>query len=197
MCQSFSLQAETRELTEYFRIDQVLNGSPGKKLLRPTEDIPVILGHNGNRCLDTYAWGIFPFWAKDSVNARSEMIHELEAYKKIFAKQRCIVPCDSFYVEIPVHKKKTKHIRINVNDRPYMGLAALYDVWLSPAGTEYRTCTILTTNANEPVSAYHSRMPVILDEDSMDLWLTGRAQDHHRLTGLMRPFRSGPISVNL
>lgn len=198
MCECISLQADVQELSEYFRIDQVLGGlapSANKSMLKPTEDIPVILGTNGNRTLDRYYWGIFPFWAKDSVHARSESIREHNAYKKIFAKQRCVIPCDGFYYRIPLGRKKEKHIRITLNERRFFGLAALYDVWVSPGGTEYRSCTILTTPSAEPLSVYHPRTPVILEEDTMELWLQASLRDEDRLAGLFKPYGGSTLQI--
>lgn len=195
MCECFSLQAETKELTEYFKIDRVLTGIPRKEMIKPTEEVPVILNRYGNRTLDLFVWGIFPFWAKDSVNARCETIRDHRAYGKIFAKQRCIVPCDGFYVRVPLGKKAEKHIRITLNKRRMFGLAGLYDIWISPNGSEYRTCTILTTPAAEPVSEYHSRMPVILDEDRMDQWLSPTPHDDERLAGLFKPYAGAGLDL--
>lgn len=195
MCECFSLQADVQELTDYFGIDQVLNGSPGREMIKPTEDVPVIMSRNGNRTLDRYFWGIFPLWAKDSIQARSELIRDHKAYKHIFAKQRCIVPCDGFYIRVPAGRKKEMHMRITLNERRFFGLAALYDIWISPNGTEYRTCTILTTPAGEPVSAYHNRMPVILNDDGMEQWLAARPCDEDRLTGLFKPYAGGSLQM--
>lgn len=196
MCESFSLNANVQEIADYFRIDQVLDGSPGREMLKPTEIVPVILSRNGSRSLDQYFWGIFPFWAKDSVNARSETIRDHQAYRKIFVKQRCIVPCDGYYVRIPLGKKKEKLLRITLNGMRFFGLAALYDIWISPNGVEHRSCTILTTPSAEPVSQYHSRMPVILDEAGMELWLSARPQDEDRLTGLFKPYLGRSLNMN-
>jgi putative SOS response-associated peptidase YedK len=195
MCECFSLQANVKEIMEYFKIDQVLSVIPARTMIKPTEDVPVIISRNGHRTLDQFAWGIFPFWAKDSVNARSETIRDHRAYRKIFTKQRCIVPCDGFYIRIPVGKKKEKHIRITMNKRRFFGMAALYDIWTCPNGAEYRTCTILTTPAAEPLSEYNSRMPVILDEEQMEQWLAARPHDEERLAGLFKPYASGHLDV--
>lgn len=197
MCESISIQADLEELSEHFRIDQILGNLtlPGKNRLKPTEDIPVIIKRNGNRTLDRYYWGIFPFWAKDSIHARSEFIRDHHAYKQIFAKQRCIIPCDGFYYRVPIGRKKEKHIRITLNERSLFGLAALYDVWVSPGGAEYRSCTILTTPSAEPLSAYHPRTPVILDEDMMELWLQAKPRDEERLSGLFKPYAASSLQI--
>ncbi|WP_438446014.1 SOS response-associated peptidase [Gorillibacterium sp. sgz5001074] len=197
MCEWISLQADARELSDHFRIDQVLEGLSGANggMLKPTEHIPIILGKQGSRVLDRYYWGIFPFWAKDSIHARSESIRDHHAYRQIFAKQRCIIPCDGFYYRVPLGRRKEKQIRITLNERRFFGLAGLYDVWVSPAGTEYRSCTIMTTPSAEPLAAYHPRTPVILEEDTMELWLHPQPRDEDRMYGLFKPYAASALRI--
>jgi putative SOS response-associated peptidase YedK len=48
-------------------------------------------------------WGLIPSWAKDPkigakmINARAETIAEKPAFRKAFAKRRCLVPMSGFY----------------------------------------------------------------------------------------------------
>lgn len=48
-------------------------------------------------------WGLVPSWAKDMkigarmINARVETVHEKPAYRRAFAKHRCLLPADDFY----------------------------------------------------------------------------------------------------
>ncbi|MFD8765036.1 SOS response-associated peptidase, partial [Streptomyces mirabilis] len=45
-------------------------------------------------------WGLVPSWAKDTkigarmINARVETVHEKPAYRRAFAKHRCLLPAD-------------------------------------------------------------------------------------------------------
>jgi putative SOS response-associated peptidase YedK len=52
------------------------------------------------------------------------------------------------------------------------------------------SCTILTTDANEPVGSIHDRVPVILDPGDYDLWLDPDVQDAKRLEPLLVPYTS-------
>ncbi len=58
---------------------------------------------------------------------------------------------------------------------------------------------MITTAANEVVGELHDRMPVILTEDSWDLWLDPAFQDRERLESLLHPcpddlIRAYPVS---
>ena len=50
--------------------------------------------------------------------------------------------------------------------------AGLWDRWKDPSGNWMKTCSILTTTPNAVTATIHDRMPVILDPDSYDLWLS-------------------------
>ncbi len=61
---------------------------------------------------------------------------------------------------------------IHVKDDPVFGFAGLYDVWRNPAGTTYRTYTIITTTPNELMAPIDNRLPLILKQDDEMRWLS-------------------------
>jgi len=186
MCRRISLNADTGTVSEWFHIDEVLTDCHTGDSRKPTEPLTVIAAPHGKRVLKECSWGIFPFWAKDSINAHSETVRQNRAYKQIFARQRCIVPCDSFYVE-GSSRKKEPSVQVTVKGRPLLALAGLYDIWVSPGGAAYHTCSILTTWSNEAVAAYQERMPVILEEAYLDRWLSPHFRDDDALSAMMKP----------
>ncbi len=66
--------------------------------------------------------------------------------------------------------------------------AGLYDIWHGPDGQELRTYAIVTTRANEALSALHERMPVILPADAEEAWLNRNNKDIEQLVSLLQPF---------
>src|SRR5262249_29168300 len=51
---------------------------------------------------------------------------------------------------------------VALGNRGPMLMAGLWDVWKSPADGDWmRSCTIITTDANELLASVHDRMPVI------------------------------------
>jgi putative SOS response-associated peptidase YedK len=85
-----------------------------------------------------------------------------------------------------------------------MYMAGLWEVWRDPAlgeGAEpLRSCTIVTTAANEALSAIHDRMPVILDAAGTDAWLDPALQDPAEIASLLLPappewFAAYPVST--
>jgi putative SOS response-associated peptidase YedK len=190
-----SLSVDTQEVADRFSIDKVLLGY-SKGDLQPSQPIPVMYSNKDEKCMDMYTWGIFPFWAKDSINAASETIHEKRGYKRNFSKCRCVIPSDGFYGELQEGKVK-RTVSFKFPDQKVFGIAGLYDVWDFPDGTEYRSCTVLTTSSNRVVSNYYERMPVILDETAINRWLDHRITDKDDLLPLLRAYEAEPLSVSV
>jgi putative SOS response-associated peptidase YedK len=182
-----SLSTDLAELKNQFQINHVLFTYKPQASVEPNQHGTVIVSDGNERSLEQYTWGIFPHWAKDAINARSETIHEKEAYRKMFVRNRCVIPCDSFFTT-KGEKKKTRSIRFALRKQRIFGLAGLYDVWRNPRGSEFRTFTLLTTRANRLISDYHESMPVILDEYTLDKWLDPTIHNKELLASLLHSF---------
>jgi putative SOS response-associated peptidase YedK len=52
-----------------------------------------------------------------------------------------------------------------------LAFAAVWQDWKQEDGSRLPTCAIVTTGANEAMSAIHHRMPVILEPEDWPLWL--------------------------
>ena len=150
-------------------------------------------GADAARRLEAFHWGLVPGWAKDlsvgnrMINARAETIATKNAFRRPFARRRCIIPADGFYewTKVPGHRKKQPYFIHRTDDEP-LAFAGLWEVWRGPKdggtvpgghgddGEErpfIRSCTIITTSANETMAAIHDRMPVILPPSAWDAWL--------------------------
>jgi len=147
----------------------------------PTTLIYVLHRQDGGRVLDAMSWGLVPSWSKDKtraasmINARSETLIEKPSFRNLVSEHRCVLPIQGFYEwqNLPSETKKPKkqaHYISRVDERP-MTLAGLWTIWKQPDSSLLRTCTIITTEANEKLSPIHHRMPVILERDSVEIWL--------------------------
>ena len=77
-----------------------------------------------------------------------------------------------------------------------MAFAGLWEHWEDKEGKEIiESCTILTTDASEPVASLHDRMPVILDPDDFDLWLDPQEQKVEKLRDLLHPAAQGVLTM--
>jgi len=147
----------------------------------PTTLVYVLHRQDGGRVLDAMSWGLVPSWSKDKtraasmINARSETLTEKPSFRNLVSEHRCVLPIQGFYEwqNLPSETKKPKkqaHYISRVDERA-MTLAGLWTIWRQPDSSLLRTCTIITTEANEKLSPIHHRMPVILERDSVEIWL--------------------------
>ena len=123
-------------------------------------------------------WGLVPHWAKDPkagarmINARAETLAEKSAYRPLLAKGRCLILADGFYEWRLDPDGKKRPVRYTLDGGEPFGFAGLWTGWRDPESGEWlRTCTIITTTANELVAPVHDRMPVILPRGVEDAWL--------------------------
>ena len=175
----------------------------------PTQGVYTVYEDGGVRRLDTFHWGLVPFWAKDPkvgnrmINARAETLAEKNAYKRPFAKKRCIVPADGFYEWKKIEgQKKKQPMYVSRADEEPLAFAGLWEIWRDPNHTddegepmELLSCTIITGEPNDKVAEVHDRMPVMLPPDAWDTWLDRDNHDIDALQTLLVPAPSQLISL--
>jgi len=165
------------------------------------------------RVLSLVRWGLVPSWAKDPklgdrlINARSETVATTNSYQNAFRKRRCIIPADAFYEWTSKDKLTAEEKQVSKKEKtprqPYlvhrrdgepMAFAGLWEIWRDEAIAErdapdawLRTCTIITTRANDLLAPIHDRMPVMLSEPAWDDWLDPTNTDVPALESLLVP----------
>lgn len=171
------------------------NIAPQSEVLAVTEphDRP------GLRRLSSFRWGLVPFWAKDpaigarAFNAKSETVRQRAMFKAAVADRRCVIPADAFYEwgpPPPGSGRRKQPWCFKAAGAGLLLFGGLFDRW-RPRGDEsalpLRSCTILTTAADEVVAPVHDRMPLLVAPDDLDLWLSRRPLDDEQLARLLRP----------
>lgn len=205
MCGRFVSSSPPDQVAAYFDVDavpeQLLDRGPNYNTA-PTTGVLVVYEDGTTRRLDTFRWGLVPSWAKDPsignrmINARAETVATKPAFRRAFAGRRCIVPADGFYewMTQPGDKKK-QPFYIHRHDGEPFAFAGIWERWRGPSGAAeqdtpaepMRSCSIITTVANEPMSTVHDRMPVILPRDAWDSWLDPDQHDTELLGQLLVP----------
>ncbi len=168
-----------------------------------TEDKPDA-GHAGGtgaiaRELRVMRWGLVPFWAKDvrigsrMINARAETVAEKPAFRRAFARRRCLLPADGYYEWQQLPGEPKQPIYISRSDGQSLAFAGLYELWRDPAfpsGDDDAwlwTTTIITTSAPDELGMIHDRMPMIIDPGSWSDWLSPANTDVADLRALLTP----------
>ncbi|MFL5831603.1 MAG: SOS response-associated peptidase [Solirubrobacteraceae bacterium] len=186
MCGRYTLAspnpAEVRarfNIAESVDVRQRYNVAPSDEVLAVTTD------REGAARGELLRWGLVPSWAKrpdtglKMINARVETVSDRPAYKRAFERYRCLIPADGFYewrTTPDGGPKRAFHIR--PADEDLFAFAGLWSIWYAPDGSKLRTCTILTTAANEAIAPLHDRMPVILAADHEHEWLDSSTPPH-------------------
>jgi putative SOS response-associated peptidase YedK len=197
MCGRFTLVSPLA-VTERFHVSAAQDLRP-RYNIAPGQDVLCVI-RNGERRFDPLRWGLIPFWAKDPaignrlINARAETVAEKPSFRNAFAKRRCLVVADGFYEWRPAGKRKVP-VYIFLKSKKPFSFAGLYEIWKTPEGKELRTCTIITTGANDLVRPIHDRMPVILPEGVEDRWLDPTEASRERLQAFLTPYPAGEMAA--
>ncbi len=198
MCGRFTLRTPIKAVAEAFdlapaEIDRAAE-HPLRFNIAPTQPVAAIRWHAERHCRELVwlVWGLIPAWADDAaignrmVNARAETVAAKPAFRDAFRRRRCLVLADGFYEWKRASGAKQPHyIRLD-EDRPF-AFAGLWERW-QKADVVIESCTIITTDANPLLRPLHDRMPVIVDDKRLDLWLDPTVREPKILEPLLRPY---------
>ena len=130
--------------------------------------------------LDEIWWSYKPHWANEDapepINATAEKVATSNYFKGAFARHRCLVPADGWYEWAQVDGQKQPYFLCR-EDRDPLWLAA---IWAErDDGTP--GCAILTEPARSVAKQIHPRMPLVLDDQSLEPWLDPDLTDRETL----------------
>jgi putative SOS response-associated peptidase YedK len=144
----------------------------------PTDEVlAVTADREGHPRGEMLRWGLIPSWAKSPnvaqkmINARVETVAERPAFRRSFERMRCLIPADGFYEWKTMPGGPKQPFRITRSDGALFAFAGLWSIWHGEDDRQLRTCTILTTRANDALAPLHDRMPVILSPEQEAEWL--------------------------
>jgi putative SOS response-associated peptidase YedK len=195
MCGRFTVAVDPQLLAE--RFDVTLPADVGPRFnVAPTDAVLAVTERSAGRELMVARWGLVPHWAKEArigarmINARAETLADKSAYRPLLAKGRCLILADGFYEWRLDPDGRKRPVRYTLEHGEPFGFAGLWTSWRDPAsGEQLRSCTIITTIANELVAPVHDRMPVILPRGVEEQWLD-RAVAPAEALELLAPYPS-------
>lgn len=149
----------------------------------PSMQVPVVRMRESLREGVMMRWGLIPSWARgvppsySTFNATVERLDTASAWRDPWRRgQRCILPVLGFY-EPHIDERGTKvTYYIRVKDRPWFGLAGLWDRSTREDGTIVESCTIVTLPASPFMAQIHNqkqRQPAMLHPRDHEAWLSG------------------------
>ena len=195
MCGRYTLTAPSESLAEMLPGLEITDEISPRYNIAPTQEVAVV-PNNGENRMEHFRWGLIPSWAKDPkignrmINARSETLAEKPSFRTAYKRRRCLVLADGYYEwrrEGDRGGKTPYYIRME-SEKPF-AFAGLWESWRQAGeDTSLQSCTIITCPPNEKLERIHDRMPVILEAEEYDLWLSPKEQASAELNHLLKPY---------
>ena len=118
-------------------------------------------------------WPLVPSWCKEypkftTANAMSEHMDEKPAFRHLLGKRHCIVVVDGFYEWERIGEKNPYFF--SMADGSQMKYAGLWD-YNTNLDEPVLSCTVITRKPNQIIGEVHDRMPVILTDEQVKIWL--------------------------
>ena len=200
MCGRYSLKADIAQLAMRFEFaaDDIKH-EPAYNIA-PTQQVLTVTSHSERRAA-YMRWGLIPFWAKDvkigyrMINARGETVAEKPSFRTALRKRRCLILADGFYEWQKLGGKQKRPMRITLKSGEPFAFAGLWETWKDPEGEFVKSCTIITTSANEFLSPIHDRMPVILPQAMESFWLDKDVEDPLALASAIAPYPDDEVDA--
>ncbi|GAB2715103.1 SOS response-associated peptidase [Halomonas garicola] len=171
MCGRFALYSDVSTLARSL-------GMPlAEPELAPRYNVPpgtwirsVRRGDDDAPCLDALWWGYRPGWADEKapqpINATAEKVATSAYFRDAFAHRRCLVPANGWFEWLNVDGRKQPHYLTREDGEP---------LWMAGLWAERPDgrlgCAIITEPARGAAAAVHPRMPLVLDQPSLEPWL--------------------------
>jgi len=216
MCGRYAASRSPDDLVEEFEVeDRREEGLAPSYNVAPTDAVYAVVERvprdepeaAPRRQLRTVRWGLVPSWAKDPsigsrlINARVETVADKPAFRRAFAKRRCLLPADGYFEWYGEERGKKQPFFIRPPDGGGLAMAGLYEFWRDPAKDDddpdawLTTCTVITTSAPDDLGRIHDRMPMVVEKRRYAEWLDPSVEDFSSLTSLLVPAAPGLLTA--
>lgn len=179
MIQRMALHTHLEDIQHYFNVHTIEKPHESKFNISPTQSVTMIMNNrHQTKVIDQARWGLFPYWAPNSVNTTVKAILHKDYLHTLARRNRCIIPCTGFYGQRQFTEEKEQRAMHIVNPGQTMfGIAAIYDTIVNANREEIKIFTIVTEEMTGPFSTWQARTPVIVHEDGIDAWLDRRNRE--------------------
>jgi putative SOS response-associated peptidase YedK len=191
MCGRYLITSTPEAMRQLFAYLELPNFPP-RYNVAPTQPIPIVRLHEGQRQFALVRWGLIPAWVKDPktfslvLQARSDSVLDKPSFKYAMKRRRCLIPADGFYEWNEDTTPRRPYAVLPKHGGP-VAFAGIWESWMGPNGEEMETAAIITTEANETLHPIHYRMPVVIPPEAFDFWLDCRNVDEHMAAELLVP----------
>ena len=185
MCGRFTYRLTWPELVRLYRLtlDAPARNTQPRYNVCPTDTIDAVIEREQKRELVPMRWGLVPSWwpkplkelKAATFNARAETVADKPMFREAFKRTRCLIPASGYYEWQDTPDGKQPYYFTRRDGEP-ITFAGLWDTWRDKqAGETVKSCAMVITDANEFIAEIHDRMPVILEANQFEPWLSGKA----------------------
>jgi putative SOS response-associated peptidase YedK len=185
MCGRFTYKLTWPEIVRLYRLalDTPARNTQPRYNVCPTTPIDVVIERDEVRGLLPTRWGLIPsWWSKPlkemkvaTFNARAETVADKPMFREAFKRTRCLIPASGYYEWEDTPDGKQPYYFTRRDGQP-ITIAGLWDAWQDKQAAEtIKSCAMVIADANEFVGEVHDRMPVVLEPDQFERWLSGEA----------------------
>lgn len=200
MCGKFTQMASWREVHAFSTILSARPNDDEELTFTPMRTVPVVhLDSDGRRMTSPMVWGFTDHAAEHRrprhMHARGETVHQLPTFREAFRRRRGVTWIKTFNegLEVPVvftddtpaGRTWTQQWRIRrLDGRPAI-IGVIFDEFDLGNGIE-REFVQVTVPANALISEITDRMPLILEEEDLPVWLGEVEASEDQLRALIR-----------
>jgi len=200
MCYRFVRETNIADIAQEFNVDEIDEDIAPSYNVSPTTNIPALINDSSRR-IEILRWGLIPPSAEDIsignkyLNARGETIVDKPSFRLAFKKRRCLIPATGYFEWKRKGSDKTPMF-IHLKYEKIFGFAGLWERWTSPSGEQINSCTIVTVAANDWLKPVNDRMPVIIPNDQVALWLDSTGRSEEDLMQFIKPFDADLMEIH-
>jgi putative SOS response-associated peptidase YedK len=217
MCGRFTITSDRVEIIlDRFKAELApgFDGYTQRYNAAPGQSVPILVAKDGKRFLTNMLWGFIPPWGEKSdgsvtsqANIRDDTIERNKFFHERLLTNRCVFIADGFYEwklpeaykdftrgeKLPKGVRKIPY-RITMKNKQVFALAGLWRS-MEVDGKKLVTAGIITTGPNELMAPIHNRMPVILNDNDLTLWLEAGLKEFRIVFELLNPFPANEMNA--
>ncbi|WP_028963596.1 SOS response-associated peptidase [Sulfobacillus thermosulfidooxidans] len=187
MCGRFSATFTWQVLTNRWPIEQDLtppwsprfNVAPGQQVLTIGQRM------NGQWKAAWVHWGVSVHHSL-LINARRESVQNKPLFREGYHHQRVIVPADGFY---EWERSTRQPFRFTLDT-----LFAIAGILIASPARDFWYVVLLTTQADGVIQSIHDRMPWVLTDEQVPVWLGRQSHAYQSLTVVSKSWHVYPVS---
>jgi putative SOS response-associated peptidase YedK len=161
--------------------------------IRPTQSL-LAIDNSKERSAHVFRFGFTPVFNDKALwfNTRDDKLLSGKGYWKAFKDKRCIILANGFYEWQGEKAPKQPHF-IQLPNAPTFAFAGLWNSF-EKDGQTIRHASIITTAPNDLMAPIHNRMPVILDPDRYEDWLSPQSMELVEIGSFLQSYPAEKMS---